>query len=157
MRGEAGDAAEGAGEVALIGEAYAQADSRKRKLRIEEIPGGSADAQAVRVLADAFSLEAAEDPREVHRMNAGFGAEFIEGQSLRVFGVQLFDNPREPCGRLLAFLQRQTRGEGGEFGEQALNAKSVGLADSKRFAEELYGQPEHRPATRVFGATLQIA
>jgi hypothetical protein len=61
--GKAGDAAEVAGEVALVGEAKEQGDFGEWELLVEEITAGFANAEATRVFADAFALESAKHAR----------------------------------------------------------------------------------------------
>src|SRR5215510_987034 len=58
----AGDSVEGAGEVALIGEANAEAEFGERHMGSEQAFICGADAQAMDMFADAFANAAAEDP-----------------------------------------------------------------------------------------------
>lgn len=84
---EAGDVAEGAGEVALVGETGEERDFGEREFQIEEKTASGAHAKAARVFADALAVKAAENAREMNRVNPGFGAEIVEAERMRVFGV----------------------------------------------------------------------
>ena len=87
---------------------------------------GGADAQAARVFADAFAMEAAKDARKVDGMDAGFGAEIVETELVGVFRVEFFEDAGEPRGRMVALFNGEAGGEAGELGEQAFDAKRIG-------------------------------
>ena len=71
----------------MIGEAGAKADFSERSARHEHALARCADAEAMHVLADAFTDAAAKHPREVDGMDAGFAREFVEGKATAVFGL----------------------------------------------------------------------
>ena len=83
----AGDLAEGAGEVGLIGEAQMEAEFGEGNFGVKEEWAGGADAEAAGIFADAFALKAAEDAGEVNGMDACFSAEIFESKAGGGFGV----------------------------------------------------------------------
>ena len=71
--------------MALIGEAGCEADFRKRGVWIEHAFASGADAEAMDMVADAFTNRAAKNARQVHGMNAGFACELVEGKPAAMF------------------------------------------------------------------------
>ena len=157
VRGETGDAAEVAGEVALVGESKEQADFGEREIVVEEITAGFAYTEAACVFADAFALESAKHAGKVHGMDAGCGAEIIEGKARTMFGVDLIDHAGEPSGRMIAFFKGEVRSEADEFGKNTFDTERIGLFGAKRFAKEIHTEPEERAAAGIFAAAFEIA
>lgn len=149
--------AEGAGEVALVGEAGSDGDFSERRFRIEKQGAAGTDAQTARVFADTLAMEAAEDAGKMDGMHASFGAEVVEGEMAGVFGVEFFEDAGEPGGRVFAFFESEAGGEAGEFSEQAFDAEGIGILGGEGFAEEIHAEPEERAATRVFAAVSERA
>jgi hypothetical protein len=110
-RSETGDTAKGAGKVALVREAGEEGDLGEGEIKIGKKPAGGADAEAAGVFAEAFVLEAAEDAGEMDGMDTSFGAESVERELARVFGVELFENAQEPSRRLIALFKSKACGE----------------------------------------------
>ena len=72
--------------MALVGEAGRKADFRKRGVRIEHAFASAADAEAMDMVADAFTNAAVKNAREVHGMDAGFACKLVEGEPAAMFG-----------------------------------------------------------------------
>jgi len=157
VRCQASNAAKLAGEVALIGETGDQADFSEWQFPVEKITARDADAQAARVFADAFALEAAKDAGEMNGMHAGCGAEIIERQACATFGVQFFHYAGEPRWGILFLLKRKPRREARDFGQQAFHAERVRLFNGKGFSIQLHRQPEQRASTRVLASPVELA
>jgi len=155
--GEAGDAAEVAGEVALVGKSKPQADFGKREIAVEQITAGFANTEAARIFADAFALESAKHARKVHRVNAGCGAEIVEREARTVFGTDSINYTGEPSGRVPAFFAGQARRKANEFGKNAFDAERIGSFRGEGFAKEIHTEPEERAAAGVFAPTFEIA
>ena len=139
---KASDVAEGAGEVALVGKANTQGDFSQRQIAIDQKARSGADAQAARVFADAFAMEASKDARKVDGMDTSFDAEIVEGELVCVFRVEFFEDPGKPRGRIFALFEGEAGGEAGELGEQAFDAKRIGKFGGESFAKEIHAKPE---------------
>jgi hypothetical protein len=157
VRGEAGDATEVAGEVALVGESKEQADFGEREITVEQITAGFANTETARVFADAFALESAKHTGKVHGVDAGCGAEIVEGEARTVFGADLINHAGEPSGRTLVFFERELRGKANQFGKDAFDTERIGLCCGECFTKEIHTEPEKRASARVFAATFEIA
>jgi hypothetical protein len=89
-------------------------------------------------------------------MDAGCGAEIIEGEARTLFGVDLIDHAGEPSGRMLAFFEGEMRSKAGEFGKNAFDTERIGLFGGKRFAKEIHTEPEQRASAGVFAAAFEV-
>ncbi len=124
--GHAGEFAEGAREVALVGEAGGEADFSERGVRREHAFASRANAQPMDVVGDTFAHTAAKDAGEVDRMDTGFASQFVEGEAATMLGLEFIENASKPAWGLAALALGRARGTGENFGEKAFDGEFVG-------------------------------
>lgn len=56
-----------------------------------------------------------------------------------------------------SFFEWKAGSKGGEFGEEAFDAKRIWHAGRKSFSEEFHGQPEQRSAAGIFARMFEIS
>src|SRR5215472_12923241 len=88
----AGDFAEGAGEVALVGKAGGEADFGEGSFGREHSFTSGPDAEAMNIFADAFTDATAEDTGEMHGMDAGFLCQLVQSEAQAMLRLQFVED-----------------------------------------------------------------
>ena len=140
--------------MTLVREAGAEAEFGERNVRIEQAFAGSADAQAMNMLADPFANAAAKHARKMHGMDAGFTGESVEHNAAAMVGLQLVEDAMKPRRGVAAVALGGTRGKGENFGEKAFDGEVIASGRSFDFAKELHGQPKQRAAADVVARSV---
>jgi hypothetical protein len=71
--------------MALVGESQGQADFGNGYLGLQHLLARSTQTQAMHMFSDPLTHAPSENAREMHRMDSGLAAEFVECQALRIF------------------------------------------------------------------------